>query len=110
MVPLGRNRIVVTAASYPFASGTGTYVHVAPPSFEKSTSSVVLLSAVNVHVSALLGLPFKNWIGPEPTAPRFPTNNRVLAGTGSTMTTALLSTGPLPWLVTRRLYSCTEPG
>ncbi len=62
----------------------------APPSLEKSRSSVMLFSAVKVHVSALLGVPFTNATGPTPGAPRSPTNILVLAGILSTMSTAVV--------------------
>ena len=62
---------------------------------------MVLLSAVNVQVSALLGVPFTNATGPDPGAPRLPTNNLVLVSILSVISHGVVVDAPAPWLVTR---------
>jgi hypothetical protein len=45
-MPFGRRRTVVTAASAPSTAAVGAQVHVVPPSFENSKSSVALANEV----------------------------------------------------------------
>jgi hypothetical protein len=93
--------MLVTDGSHPSALALGVYVHVAPPSLEKSKLSDALFNPLYVYVSELVGEPFENVTGPEPLPLMSSTYIAVLAGIPSTMLIELSSTVPEPWFVRR---------